>query len=274
MYELVGLFLLDRLASVLGKENIGLYRDDGLSVLRNKSGPTMERTRKKITWVFQIEGLRITSECYLSRTDFLDMCFDLNEEICIPYRKSNNTLLYIHARSNHPPMVKKHLPQMIGHNKQVLNRLSSADTETSPCNCRNKRDCPLEGKCRTKFVIYKASIRTPNGNTMSYYGCCETDFKAHYYNHKQSFKTSFERHQTELSKLVWRLKDEGHIPVKKWSIVCKAKPYSSSAMHCQLCLTEKLAILRVDPDTTLNGSSELVAKCRHHNKYKLIKIPP
>ena len=41
------------------------------------------------------------------------------------------------------------------HNKQVLNRLSSADTETPPCNCRNKRDCPLEGKCRTKCVIYK-----------------------------------------------------------------------------------------------------------------------
>ena len=47
--KLVGLFLLDRLASVLGKENVGLYRDDGLAVLRNKSGPTMKRTRKKIT---------------------------------------------------------------------------------------------------------------------------------------------------------------------------------------------------------------------------------
>ena len=44
------------------------------------------------------------------------------------------------------------------HNKQVLNRLSSADTETPPCNCRNKRDCPLEGKCRIKCVIYKASV--------------------------------------------------------------------------------------------------------------------
>ena len=43
------------------------------------------------------------------------------------------------------------------HNKQVLNRLSSADTETPPCNCRNTHDCPLEGKCRTKYVIYKAS---------------------------------------------------------------------------------------------------------------------
>ena len=76
------------------------------------------------------------------------------------------------------------------HNKQVLNRHSSADTETPPCNSRNKRDCPLEGKCRTKYVIYKASVCTPNGKTMSYYGCCEKNFKARCYNHKQSFKTS------------------------------------------------------------------------------------
>ena len=98
------------MASVLGIENVGLYRDDGLVVLRNNSGPTMERTRKKITRVFQAQGLRITSECNLSRTDFLDVCFDLNEEAYIPYRKPNNTSLYIHSQSNHPPIIKKHLP--------------------------------------------------------------------------------------------------------------------------------------------------------------------
>ena len=85
--ELVGLLLLDRLVSVIGKENVGLYRDDGLAVLRNNLSRTMERTRKKITRLFQAQGLRITSECNLSRTDFLNVCFDLNEEAFIPYRK-------------------------------------------------------------------------------------------------------------------------------------------------------------------------------------------
>ena len=72
------------------------------------------------------------------------------------------------------------------HDKKMLNRLSSADTETPSCNCRKQHDCPLEEKCRTKCTFYKASICTWNGNTMSYYGCCETDFKARYYNHKQN----------------------------------------------------------------------------------------
>ena len=160
------------------------------------------------------------------------------------------------------------------HIKQVLKRFSSADTETPPCNCHKKHDCPLEGKCCTKCVIYKSSVCTPNVKTISYYGCCVTDFKARYYNHKKSFKISFKRHQKELSKLVWQLKDEGHILVIKWSIVCKAKPYSSGAIYCQLCLAEKLAILRADSDTTLNKRSELLAKCRRSNKYKLIKILP
>ena len=116
------------------------------------------------------------------------------------------------------------------YNKQVLNRLSSADTETPPCNCRNKRDCPLEGKCRTKCVIYKTSVCTTNGKTMPYYGCCAKEFKARYYSHKQGFKTSYKRYQTELLRLVRLLKDEGYIPVIKWSIVCKAKPYTSGVV--------------------------------------------
>ena len=74
---------------------------------------------------------------------------------------------------------------------------------------------------------------TPNGKTMSYYDCsCETDFKARNYNHKQSFKTLPKRHQIEFSKLVWQFKDEGHIPINKWSIVCKVKRYSCGEMHC------------------------------------------
>ena len=30
-----------------------------------------------------------------------------------------------------------------------------------PCNCKNLHDCPLNGKCRTKSIIYKASISAP-----------------------------------------------------------------------------------------------------------------
>ena len=46
--ELVGLFILNKLSNIIPTKDLGLYRDDGLAVLRNKSGPEMERTRKNI----------------------------------------------------------------------------------------------------------------------------------------------------------------------------------------------------------------------------------
>ena len=47
--ELISLFLLNNLSEKYGKNNVGLYRDDGLILLRNASGPQSERTRKDIT---------------------------------------------------------------------------------------------------------------------------------------------------------------------------------------------------------------------------------
>ena len=44
--ELVGLYLLDLLTKEFGKQNIGLYRDDGLSCFENISGPDSEKIKK------------------------------------------------------------------------------------------------------------------------------------------------------------------------------------------------------------------------------------
>ena len=46
--KLVGPFLLNNLSHVIDKSNVGLYRDDGLGVLRSHSGPETERKQKEI----------------------------------------------------------------------------------------------------------------------------------------------------------------------------------------------------------------------------------
>ena len=56
VYELVGFFLLDELVELSGKENVGLYRADGLAII-NGSGPFAERTKKKILKLFQNHNL-------------------------------------------------------------------------------------------------------------------------------------------------------------------------------------------------------------------------
>ena len=44
--DLVGLYILNKMCDIIKKEDEGLYRDDGLSVL-DLPGPEIERIRKK-----------------------------------------------------------------------------------------------------------------------------------------------------------------------------------------------------------------------------------
>ena len=43
--ELVRFFILHQLSRIYNKNNIGLYRDDGLAVFKNISGPQAEKIK-------------------------------------------------------------------------------------------------------------------------------------------------------------------------------------------------------------------------------------
>ena len=115
--ELVGLFFLSKLSNIIHIDNIGLYREDGLAIIRKASGPEMECTRKKVIAIFKMHRLKVTADTDLFQTDFLDATFDLNSGKFWPYRKPNDSPLYINTRSNHPPSITKQLPHMI--NKRI-----------------------------------------------------------------------------------------------------------------------------------------------------------
>ena len=131
----------------------------------------------------------------------------------------------------------------------------------------------MPGKCTTKSIIFKASAEA-NGSKMHYYGLCETDLKSRYYNHVQSFKHRAKSKTTELSKFIWESRDSGIDPTLTWNIIQHAPAYKSGSKNCGLCLEEKYAILHAEEDTLLNKRSELVNKCRHRNKFKLINFKP
>ena len=100
--ELVGLYLLSKLAPLVSTKNVGLYRDDGLAVI-HRAGPIMDRIRKDIIALFKSERLSITIDTNLIKANYLDVSFNLEMEKYFPYRKPNNSPLYIHSESNHPP---------------------------------------------------------------------------------------------------------------------------------------------------------------------------
>ena len=46
-------------------------------------------------------------------------------------------------------------------NKRVTN--SENETNGKTCSCRNKSNCPLDNKCLTNKVVYKAEVKTNDG---------------------------------------------------------------------------------------------------------------
>ena len=82
--ELVGLFILNDLCKTYVKENFGLYRDDGLAVFKNITGPQADRIRKDITRHFKTHGLNITIQTNLKIVNYFDVTFNLNNGTYYP----------------------------------------------------------------------------------------------------------------------------------------------------------------------------------------------
>ena len=51
----------------------------------------------------------------------------------------------------------------------------------------------------------------------------------------------------------------------------KCQPYACGAQRCDVCLSEKLYILSAGAGC-INQNTELMQKCRHSNKFKLISV--
>ena len=75
--ELVGLYIQSKLEKILPKSDFGLYRDDGLALLRNLNGQETEKVRKNIVRVFKDIVCSLGIETNLKEVDFLDVSLNL-----------------------------------------------------------------------------------------------------------------------------------------------------------------------------------------------------
>ena len=128
------------------------------------------------------------------------------------------------------------------HNMNFLN--NTAEIEEG-CNCRNRNNCPLDRKCLTPNIIYEAQIMSNQHN-----------------------KTAF---STKLSKEYWAIKRNHFTPIITWRIIRKCATFNTTKRKCYLCLNEKLEIASYKGDNLLNRRSELISKCRHQNKFTLLR---
>ena len=171
------------------------------------------------------------------------------------------------------------------HNNKVLR---DGTQEIIDCKCR-KFDCPLDGKCGQKNVIYQAIVEPGPQNKLSkkenkikqinkgviwkprsiekYIGKTSSTFKERWNFTNSQIR---DRHlpSTALSSYIRQLKDNGYHNFKiKWMLLSKANPYTSATKICNLCNKEKYYLIYRRDTYTLNKQEELIRKCRHRRSH-------
>ena len=108
-----------------------------------------------------------------------------------------------------------------------------------------------------------------NNDQSFYFGLAETTFKERYNKHKRDVKDIKYKYNTELTKYIWKLKNNYIKFNIQWKVVDKVYGKANSTM-CKLCLTDKLWIIHhINDNNILNKKSELINKCKHLNKFLL-----
>ena len=120
--EIVGIFIFYQLSRIYNKNDIGLYRDDGLAVFRNTSGPQAEKIKKRFQSIFYKNNLSIIVKCNLKIVDYLNVILSFSDGLYKPFHKPKSEVNYIHSESNHPPSIIKQLPLSV---ESLLCKLSS-----------------------------------------------------------------------------------------------------------------------------------------------------
>ena len=155
------------------------------------------------------------------------------------------------------------------HNQNILNSI----VKSYGCNCRVKSSCPLKGECLTSKTICRAYVsNNANNDKNLYFGSADTPFKGRYRNHTRELKHEKYEISTELAKYISQLKRRNTNFSIEYSIASKVGG-NPGPTNCQLCLTEKLWIIKfIDNNDLLNKKSELINKYRHLNKFLLANV--
>ena len=121
---------------------------------------------------------------------------------------------------------------------RLLDELITRDRnpDVGSCNCRNKEECPLGGRCNSRNVACQACISPIEHQRDEERVCIRFtagNWKQRCYNHKHSFSNPKLRYQTAQSKYFWDLKDQGLSP----QIKLKIFRHSSTANSFTLALS-------------------------------------
>ena len=226
-----------------------------LKVLNSKAGRSKKRKRgRKIIWFTPPFSQSVKTNIGKKFLGLIRKHFPQTSRLHKIFNKNTVKVGYS-CTKNMATLIK-------GHNTALLNPKDKG----LECNCR--AECPLDGKCRAKNVVYEATVRTADC-TKKYVGLTASEFKTRHASHKTSMRHERYANSTELSKYIWQLSNQQTEHSLSWTILERACPYSNAGKRCNLCIAEAYHILHADKDMALNKRSELVSTCRHQKKFTL-----
>ena len=115
------------------------------------------------------------------------------------------------------------------HSARVLK--NQEHSEKRSCSCRVKDNCPFDGKCLQECIVYQANVVT-NNECKEYFETAEGEFKIRHNNYIMSFRHKKCVNDTELSKYLWKLKEENTDYNLHCSIKAYASPYKCGTRKC------------------------------------------
>ena len=160
------------------------------------------------------------------------------------------------------------------HNTKILNERREDVKASKMCNCqKGQKSCPVDAQCLTSAVVYKATVTASDGDVRTYTGSTDRKFKERLYENRTDANNRSHRHNTKLAGYVWEKKDAGRsIDNVRWQLLKKCHKYEPGGRMCDVCLSEKLSIMKNREHNSLNQRSELMHRCIHKSRRTLSSV--
>lgn len=231
---------------------------------RNDSGRTSRTNSNKgsnVIWFTPPFGMHLQTNIAKKFFDLLDKHFPRGSKLCKIINRHTVKMSYSTTANMGENIMKINTFKLRRHLKSTQPPNLSINSVVRKCNCLDKTQCPMQNKCLTESIIYRAEVIS-NGITKHYIGSTINSFKKRFYQHTHSLKENTSASKTSLANYINLLRESKLDYIITWRILKKVKAYEPGDKHCMLCATECLEILK-HRTSAINYFSETLIRCKH-----------
>ena len=187
--------------------------ESGYKITLTYAKTTIANNRKRapnIIWFNPLYSQNVKTIIRKTFLKFVKKHFPRDQKLCKIFHRNTLKLSYS-CMKNMSSVIQQH-------NYKVLSTRKNVDRL---CNCRNKDNCPIDGKCLQTCIVYRADVIT-NKHSDIYDGASDGEFNFWHSNHTNWLCHRHHKQDKELSKHIWKLQDKNINFTVKWSVAAYA----------------------------------------------------